>query len=215
MTAKAFVVAAALVCSVHLSAQQPPARLFPPADLGLLESPDRAAWQKPDLVMDALRIAENATVADVGAGSGFFTVRLARRVGPNGVVYAEDIQPPMLESIKRRISREGLNNVVTRLGTETDTNLPKGALDAVLVVDVYQEVADEASRIRLLRHLASTIKPQGRIGIVNYKPGEGGPGPEPQRRLDRAVVEAEVRAAGLRVLDRVTLPFQYLLVVGR
>ncbi|HVG69584.1 MAG TPA: class I SAM-dependent methyltransferase [Vicinamibacterales bacterium] len=215
MTATAFVVAAALVCSVQLSAQQPPARLFPPADLGLLESPDRAAWQKPDLVMDALRIAENATVADVGAGSGFFTVRLARRVGPNGVVYAEDIQPPMLESIKRRISREGLNNVVTRLGTETDTNLPKGALDAVLVVDVYQEVADEASRIRLLRHLASTIKPQGRIGIVNYKPGEGGPGPEPQRRLDRAVVEAEVRAAGLRVLDRVTLPFQYLLVVGR
>jgi ubiquinone/menaquinone biosynthesis C-methylase UbiE len=216
MTARAIAVIAALVCSVHVSAQQPaPTRLFPPVDLGLLESPDRAAWQKPDLVMDALRIAENATVADVGAGSGFFTVRLARRVGPNGVVYAEDIQPPMLESIKRRVSREGLNNVVTRLGTATNTNLPKGALDAVLVVDVYQEVDDEASRIRLLRHLADTIKPQGRIGIVNYKPGEGGPGPEPQRRLDRAVVEAEVRAAGLRVLDRVTLPFQYLLVVGR
>src|SRR5687768_3714254 len=215
MTAKTFVVAAALVCSVHLSTQQPPARRFPPADLGLLESPDRAAWQKPDLVMNALRIAENATVADVGAGSGFFTVRLARRVGPNGVVYAEDIQPPMLESIKRRISREGLNNVVTRLGTETDTNLPKGALDAVLVVDVYQEVADEASRIRLLRHLASTIKPQGSNRIGNQQPGEGGTGPGPQGRLDRAVVEAEVRAAGLRVLDRVTLPFQYLLVVGR
>ena len=214
MTARTLAVAAVLVCSVHLSAQPPATpRLFPPEDLGLLESPDRAAWQKPELVMDALRIAENATVADVGAGSGFFTVRLARRVGPNGVVYAEDIQPPMLESIKRRVSREGLNNVVTRLGTETDTNLPKGALDAVLVVDVYQEVADEASRIRLLRHLADTLKPQGRIGIVNYKPGTGGPGPE--TRLDHAVVEAEVRAAGLRLLDRVTLPFQYLLVVGR
>ena len=216
MSVKAVAVAAALLCSVHVSAQQPaPPRLFPPVDLGLLESPDRAAWQKPDLIMDALRIAENATVADVGAGSGFFTVRLARRVGPNGVVYAEDIQLPMLESIKRRVTREGLNNVVTRLGTATETNLPKGALDAVLVVDVYQEVDDEASRIRLLRHLADTIKPQGRIGIVNYKPGQGGPGPEPQRRLDRTVVEAEVRAAGLRVLDRVTLPFQYLLVVGK
>lgn len=214
MMTRTIAVAAALMCSAHLSAQQPATpRLFPPEDLGLLESPDRAAWQKPELVMDALRIAENATVADVGAGSGFFTVRLARRVGPNGVVYAEDIQPPMLESIKRRVSREGLNNVVTRLGTETDTNLPKGALDAVLVVDVYQEVADEASRIRLLRHLADTLKPHGRIGIVNYKPGKGGPGPE--SRLDRAVVEAEVRAAGLRLLDRVTLPFQYLLVVGR
>ena len=217
MTARTLAVIAALVCSVRVSAQQAtPPRLFPPTDLSLLETPDRAAWQKPELVMDALRIAERATVADVGAGSGFFTVRLARRVGPNGVVYAEDIQQPMLESIKRRVSREGLNNVVTRLGTATNTNLPKGALDAVLVVDVYnQDVGDEASRIRLLRHLADTIKPQGRIGIVNYRPGEGGPGPEPKVRLDRTVVEAEVRAAGLRVLDHVTLPFQYLLVVGK
>ncbi len=187
-------------------------------DLGLLESPDRAAWQKPDLIMDALKIAYGDTVADIGAGSGFFTVRLARRVDPrgeNGLVYAEDIQPQMIESIKRRVSREGLKNVVTRLGTATDTNLPKGGIDAVLVVDVYQEIEDEASRIRLLRHLADTLKPKGRIGIVNYKPGGGGPGPEPQRRLDRAVVEAEVRAAGLRVLDGATLPFQYLLIVGR
>jgi SAM-dependent methyltransferase len=193
-------------------------RLFPPADLGLLESPDRAAWQKPDLIMDALKIAYGDTVADIGAGSGFFTVRLARRVDPRGekgLVYAEDIQQPMLESIKRRVSREGLKNVVTRLGTPTDAKLPKGGLDAVLVVDVYQEIEDEASRIRLLKHLADTLKPKGRIGIVNYKPGGGGPGPEPQRRLDRAVVEAEVRAAELRVLDGATLPFQYLLIVGR
>ena len=209
-----------VMCTLDLQAQQAPGtqrrgRLFPPTELGLLESPDRAAWQKPDLIMDALRIAERATVADIGAGSGFFTVRLARRVGPNGVVYAEDIQLPMLESIKRRVSREGLTNVVTRLGTATDANLPKGTLNAVLVVDVYQEVEEEDSRIRFLRHLAETLKSNGRIGIVNYKPGDGGPGPEPQRRLDRDVVEAEVRAAGLRVFDRVTLPFQYLLVVGR
>ena len=196
--------------------QQPAPRrglLFPPTDLGLLESPDRAAWQKPELIMDALRIAEKATVADIGAGAGFFTVRLARRVGPNGLVYAEDIQEPMLESIKRRVSREDLKNVVTRLGTPTNANLPKGAMDAVLVVDVYQEIEDEGSRIGLLRHLAESLKPNGRIGIVNYKPGEGGPGPD--QRLERSVVEAEVRAAGLRVLDGVTLPFQYLLVVGR
>ncbi len=196
----------------------PQGRLFSPTDLGLLESPDRAAWQKPDLVMDALKIAYGDTVADIGAGSGFFTVRLARRVDPRGVdglVYAEDIQQPMLESIKRRVNREGLRNVVTRLGTDTNANLPRGALDAVLVVDVYQEVEAADSRVRFLRHLAESLKPNGRIGIVNYKPGEGGPGPEPQRRLDRPVVETEVQAAGLRVLDRETLPFQYVLVVGR
>ena len=199
-------------------------KLFPVTDLGLLESPDRAAWQQPDLIMDKLNIAEGDTVADIGAGSGFFTVRLARRVGPDGIVYAEDIQPPMLESIKRRVSRERLINsrrgaryaeVITRLGTDTDAKLPKGTLDAVLVVDVYQEVEAAESRVSFLRHLADALKPHGRIGIVNYKPGDAGPGPEPQRRLDRAVVEAEVRAAGLRVVDRATLPFQYMLVVGR
>ena len=190
-------------------------RLFKPTDLGLLESPDRAAWQKPDLIMDALKIAYGDTVADIGAGSGFFTVRLARRVGPNGVVYAEDIQQPMLESIKRRVNREGLTNVVTRLGTDTDANLPKGMIDAVLVVDVYHEVQATDDRVRFLRHLADALKAGGRIGIVNYKPGDGGPGPEPERRLHRSVVEEEVRAAGLRVLDRTTLPFQYMLVVGR
>jgi SAM-dependent methyltransferase len=203
-----------------LNAQQPTStqrqgRLFPPVDLGLLESPDRATWQKPDLIMDALQIADGDTVADIGAGSGFFTVRLARRVQQKGLVYAQDIQQPMLESIKRRVSREGLKNVVTRLGTETDVNLPKGALDAVLVVDVYPEVEGERNRIDFLQRLAATLKPQGRIGIVNYRPGEGGPGPEPQRRLDRAVVESEVAAARLRVLDGATLAFQYLLVVGR
>jgi cyclopropane fatty-acyl-phospholipid synthase-like methyltransferase len=210
--------AIALAVAMQAQAQEPQGRLFPPTDLGLLESPDRAAWQKPDLIMDALKIAYGDTVADIGAGSGFFTVRLARRVDPrgeNGLVYAEDIQQPMLESIKRRVSREGLKNVVTRLGTDTDANLPKGTLDAVLVVDVYQEVEVAESRVRFLRHLADALKPNGRIGIVNYKPGDGGPGPEPQRRLDRAVVEAEVRAAGLRVIDRATLPFQYMLVVGR
>ena len=216
--ARALGCAVALAVAMQVHAQEPQGRLFPPTDLGLLESPDRAAWQKPDLIMDALKIAYGDTVADIGAGSGFFTVRLARRVDPrgeNGLVYAEDIQQPMLESIKRRVSREGLKNVVTRLGTDTDANLPKGTLDAVLVVDVYQEVEAAESRVRFLRHLADALKPNGRIGIVNYKPGDGGPGPEPQRRLDRTVVEAEVRAAGLRVIDRATLPFQYMLVVGR
>ena len=122
----------------------PHARLFPPEDLGLLESPDRGLWQKPDEIMDALNIADGSIVADVGAGAGWFTVRLARRVGPNGRVYAEDIQRPMLEAIGYRVRREGLTNVETVLGTAEDPNLPTG-LDAVLVVDVYAEVTDPVS----------------------------------------------------------------------
>ncbi|MGE0444553.1 MAG: class I SAM-dependent methyltransferase [Vicinamibacterales bacterium] len=188
--------------------------LFPPQDLGLLESPDRDRWQQPEQIMDALAIAEGASVADIGAGAGWFSIRLARRVGPNGVVYAQDVQRQMLEAIRRRVSREGLQNVETRLGEGSDPNLPAGSLDAVLVVDVYPEVED---RVAFLRNLAAALQPNGRIGIVNYKPGSGGPGPvgDEGARVDEDAVRADAAAAGLRVISRATLTYQYLLVLGR
>ena len=188
-------------------------RLFPPQDLGLLEGPDRDAWQKPDQIMDALGIADGSTVADIGAGAGWFTIRLARRVGPNGVVYAQDVQRQMLEATRRRVAREGLRNVETRLGSGSVPNLPEGSLDAMLVVDVYPEVE---ARVAFLKNLAAALKPSGRVGIVNYKPGRGGPGPAPGEgvRVDSASVEEDALAAGLRVLARQTLPYQYLLVLG-
>jgi predicted methyltransferase len=190
--------------------------LFPPENLGLLEGPDRDTWQRPEQIMDALAIADGARVADIGAGAGWFTIRLARRVGPNGMVYAQDIQRQMLEATRRRVGREGLRNVETRLATETSTNLPIGTLDAVLSVDMIPEVA-EADRVALLRNLAASLKPGGRIGIVNYKPGRGGPGPAPDEgvRVEAASVEADARRAGLRVLARESLPYHYLLVLGR
>jgi predicted methyltransferase len=189
-------------------------RLFPPTDLGLLESPDRAAWQKPEQIMDALHIADGSTVADIGAGAGWVTIRLARRVGPNGVVYAEDVQREMLEAIKRRVSRVRLQNVRTMLGSETDPNLPVGALDAAVMVDAYQEVQVE-DRVAFLRNLAKSLKPNGLLGIVNYKPGRGGPGPPENVRVDKASVETDVRAAGLRVVDEQVLPYHYMLVLAR
>ena len=188
--------------------------LFPPQDLGLLEGPDRAAWQKPDQIMDALGIADGSKVADIGAGAGWFTIRLARRVGPNGLVYAQDVQPQMLEAISRRVTREGLANVRTLLGEGSSPNLPRGALDAVLVVDSYQEV-EPADRPTFLRNLAGALEPGGRIGIVNYKLGGGGPGPEPNLRVPLASVEADAAAAGLTVREVGDLPYQYLLVLGR
>src|SRR4051812_41730955 len=151
-------------------------QLFPPENLGMLEAPDRAAWQKPEQIMDALNIADRSRVADIGAGSGWFTIHLALRVGPRGVVYAQDVQPEMLGAIRRRVQREGLSNVEVRLGTGTSPNLPSAALDAVLVVDTYPEV-DVDDRVTFLRNLASALKPKGLIGVVNYKPGHSGPGP--------------------------------------
>src|SRR4029077_2160620 len=90
--------------------KQKPPRLFQAQDLGLLEAPDRDQWQKPDQIMDALGVAEGSMVAELGAAGGCFTLRLARRVGPNGLVYAEDIQPLMLEAISRRMQNENVAN---------------------------------------------------------------------------------------------------------
>jgi SAM-dependent methyltransferase len=193
-------------------------RLFPPTDLGLLEAPDREQWQKPDLIMDALKIGEGDVVADLGAGGGWFTVQLARRVWPNGIVYAEDVQQPMVEVLTQRVQREGLRNVRTVLGTESDPKLPIG-LDAVLMVEVFHE--GQLSRapggiVTLLRNVARSLKPQGLVGIVDFLPGDGGPGPSADERNDPDAVIRVVLQAGLVLKAREAVPpFQYLLVFGK
>jgi predicted methyltransferase len=199
---------------------KPRGRLFPPQDLGLLATPDRDQWQKPDLIMDALKIYDGAVVADLGAGGGWFTVRLARRVGPNGVVYAEDVQALMIEAIRRRVQGENLTNVRTVLGTASDPKLPKGMrLDAALMVETFREMedpSDPGAIVTLLGHVAAALKPQGRLGIVDFLPGGGGPGPAPGERVDPQQVIATASAAGLQLLSQQAVPpFQFLLVFGK
>jgi ubiquinone/menaquinone biosynthesis C-methylase UbiE len=200
-------------------AQQKP-QLFEPLDLGLLEAPDRDQWQKPDQIMDALAIADGSVVADLGAGSGWFTIRLARRVGPLGRVYAEDIQPQMIDVIKSRVQRENLSNVLTVLGTAADPRLP-GGLDAVLIVDTFHEMQFDAKGVRrdpveLLSIVARSLKPQGRLGVVDFTPGGGGPGPAPDQRAKAEDVIRTATAAGLRVVRQEDIPpFVYLLVLAR
>jgi ubiquinone/menaquinone biosynthesis C-methylase UbiE len=200
-----------LAASAGLGAQH--ARLFPPEDLGLLEGPDRDAYQRPDQIMDALQIGEGSVVGDLGAGGGWFTVRLARRVRPNGRVYAEDIQRQMIDAIERRIKREGLDkNVHTVLGSPDDPQLPPRSLDAALMVDAYHEVEQP---VTLLRNLKRAMKPTGLIGIVNYKKDGGGPGPAMDMRVDPEKVIADARAAGLELRKRETfLRYQYMLTFG-
>lgn len=190
---------------------KPKPKLFAPQDLGLLEAADREQWQKPDQIMDALRVAEGSIVADIGAGGGWFTVRLARRVGPNGLIYAEDIQAPMLEEISRRIQRENVPWVRPVLGTATDPRLPPG-LDAILIVDVYHEMDDP---VTLLKNASRSLRPNGRLGVVDFLPGGGGPGPAPDQRIDAKEVIKDAEASGLRLIAQETVPpFEFLLVFG-
>lgn len=162
--------------------------------------------------MDALLIAEGSAVADIGAGGGWFTIRLAGRVGPNGIVYAEDIQPRTIEALKRRVTRAQLTNVRPILGTALNARLP-GAVDAVLIVDAYHEM--EQPRV-MLRNLAAALKPNGRLGIVEFKKDGWGPGPPMEERVDPERVISDAEAAGLRVVSRPGfLRYQYMLVFSR
>ena len=207
-----FLLAALLVAIAGLavSAQRRPTL---PEELGLLEGPDRDDWQQPDQVMDRLGISDGSKVADIGAGGGWFTVRLARRVGPNGVVYAEDIQKPMIESIARRVKREGLANVKTILGTYDDPGFQSiGAkLKAVLMVDTYTQVREP---VALLKHIAPALAPEGRLGIVDFKTdGAGGPGPPLAERINPETIKAQATLAGLTLLrEESFLRYQYFLI---
>jgi ubiquinone/menaquinone biosynthesis C-methylase UbiE len=215
MIRQALVALALAAASLQALAAAPQhGRLFDPKDLGLLEGPDRDTYQRPEQIMDALRIADGSVVADLGAGGGWFTVRLARRVGPNGRVYAEDIQHQMIESIHRRVKREGLERrVITTLGTSSDPGLPIGALDAVLIVDAYHEMEQP---VVLLRNLARSLKPDGRIGIVDFTSEGGGPGPPMDERVDPQRVIKDAEEAGLRLTSQERfLRYQYMLVFER
>ncbi len=204
--------ASVLLGGARVDTQQPRAahgRLFPPEKLGELEGPDRDEWQQPERIMDELGIFTGARVADIGAGGGWFTVRLARRVGSSGKVYAEDIQRQMIDSIQRRVLREGLRNVETVLGTSVDPRLPP-SLDAVIVVDTYPQLDDP---VGMLKHLAASLGPNGRLGIVDFKKDLLGPGPAMEERLEPEAVIRDAARAGLKLHSHATfLRYQYLLV---
>ncbi len=220
LAALALATVIALPCTAFAQGAQAPGpasrhTLFPPIDLGMLESPDRDIWQKPDQIMDALGIADGSKVADIGAGGGYFTVRLARRVGPNGVVWAEDVQPAMLEAIKRRVAKDvskDVRNVRTVQGTSSDPMLPKGSLDAALISETFSEVSRAGNPVLFLENVRAALRNGGRVGIIDYKKEGGGPGPDEGRPTPEAIIAA-AEQAGLRLEKRETfLPFQFFLI---
>ena len=161
-------------------------------DVGIFENPDRAKNLQIDRVMDILHITPGKAVADIGAGGGWFTVRAARRVGVDGIVYAEDINPPYIGAIERRAIKEQLSNVKPTLGSPDNPKLLPGSVDAVLLLKVYHEIADTKT---FLRNLRPALRPGARIGIIDRN-GSGS-----DHGLNRAVVESEMTAAGFREVE--------------
>lgn len=173
----------------------------------VFDDPARDAWQKPDEVVRALGLAPDASVADIGAGTGYFSVRLARAV-PRGRVYGADIEPDMVRFLGERAAREGLGNLRAVLAAERSPNLP-ASVDLVLLVDTYHHIGDRGRYFSELRQL---LKPRGRVAIIDFRP-ESPTGPPRQHRIAPKKVAAEMAQAGYRPAgEHAFLPNQYFLI---
>lgn len=174
------------------------------------EDPERDTWQKPDEVVKALALPVDAKVADIGAGTGYFAVRLARVV-PQGRVYAVDIEPDMVRYLDERAKREGLGHLRAVLGEPGDAKLPE-PVDVALIVDTYHHIGE---RVAYLRRLGEKLRPGGRVVIIDYRV-ESPKGPPRQHKLSPEQVRGELETAGYALAQTHDfLPDQYFLVFQR
>jgi SAM-dependent methyltransferase len=173
----------------------------------IFDDPARDAWQKPDEVIRALALPPDAVVADIGAGTGYFAVRLARAV-PRGRVYGVDLERDMVTYLAERARREGLPNVTAVEATPADPRLP-GPVDLVLMVDTYHHVD---ARPAYFRGLQRSLRPGARVAIIDFLP-DAPEGPPRQMRVPAAAVQDELQQAGYGLVATHTfLPYQYFLV---
>ena len=176
----------------------------------VFDDPERDAWQKPHQVIEALALKPDATVADIGSGTGYFAVRLAHFV-PQGRVYAVDIEPDMVKYLADRARREGLDNLTTVAGAPDDARLPR-KVDLALLVDTYHHIE---RREDYFRKLAQSLKPGGRVVIIDFN-AQSAMGPPPAARIAAARVVAEMSQAGYRLDgEHRFLPNQFFLVFER
>ena len=175
-----------------------------------LDRRERADEENPDLALRLLRIRRGATVADIGAGSGYITIRMAKIVGPMGKVYASDIQQGMLELLQQNVSKAKLDNVIPVLGTIDDPKLPADSLDLAIMVDVYHEFSEPQ---KMLQRIREALKADGRLVLLEYRAEDANVPILPDHKMTKAQVKQEVEHEGFkqsRVYD--DLPWQHLFV---
>ena len=170
--------------------------VFNPHYLRFLDGKGRDGWQRPEAMLDALALSPDMVVADVGAGSGYFTERISQRLS-DGRVYATDVQGPMIEALHRRVQERGLENVLVVKGTFDDPMLPLACCDLVFFSSVYKEIDRERNgRVAYMRKVRATLQPHGRVAILEFRPGAKGPGPPPEVRLAAETIIRELEEAG-------------------
>src|SRR5262249_51942382 len=163
------------------------------------DDPARDEWQKPAAVVAALKLAPGMIVADIGAGTGYFNRYLATAVGPNGQIYAADVEPAMVDYMKERAVREKTPNVVPVLCAPEDPKLPEGKVDLVLICDTYHHIGN---RLAYFERLKKALTPRGRLAVVGFKPGDLPVGPPPEHKLAPEFVTGELAKIGWRVVEQ-------------
>jgi ubiquinone/menaquinone biosynthesis C-methylase UbiE len=178
-----------------------------------LVRPEREAEEQPEKALDALNLKPGMVVADIGAGVGYMSLRLAKRVGPSGKVYANDLQPEMLDRLRQNAAKAGIGNVVTVVGDVADPKLPANTMDLVLLVDVYHEFSQPQ---QMLRKIRETLKPDGRLVLLEYRAEDPNVPIVAEHKMTVAQVKTELEAEGF-VLQPVieTLPRQHILILTK
>ena len=176
-----------------------------------LERPEREDEEAPSKAIELLELKPGMSVADIGAGSGYYSSRMARRVGPAGHVYATDIQPGMIEILERRIKAENLANVSTILGAPDDPQLPPNSIDLAIMVDVYHELQQPQV---FLQRLKAAFKPNGRLVLLEFRKEDPKIPILEVHKMSVKEVEQEMQAEGYEI-DKVIegLPWQHLIVI--
>jgi len=173
----------------------------------VFDDPKRDAWQKPDAVIRELRLAPDDVVADLGAGTGYFSVRLARAV-PKGRVLAIDNEQSMLDFTRKRAEQDGVKNIETLLATESDPKLPAG-VDVVLIVDTYHHLSE---RVAYFERVRTKLADGGRVVVVDFKMGKLPVGPPDDHKIARETIESEMKQAGYSLCRSWDgLPYQHTL----
>ena len=177
------------------------------------EAVDRDSWQKPNEVVRALALKNGEVVADIGAGTGYFSRRFARAVAPDGRVYAVDVAADVLGYLRQEAEKEGLRNIVTIVSHEDDPLLPAGSVDLAFFCDTTHHIAN---RTAFYRKVISGLKQHGRMAIVDYPPGGDHAPHSPEELVPRSQVISEATEAGFALVDEFHfLPRQYFLVFER
>jgi ubiquinone/menaquinone biosynthesis C-methylase UbiE len=213
--ARGAIVCFLLVVAVPVAAGPHDATVHHPFDdveqwTAVFDDPARDAWQRPDDVVRALALRAGAWVADLGAGTGYFSRRLSEAVGREGVVFAVDTEPNLVAYIRSRAERERTPNVIPVLASPSNPRLPRASCDLVLIVDTYHHIDD---RVAYFRDLRRVLRPGGRVAIVDWQKRAAPVGPEMEHKLDRTVVVDEMRRSGFRLVgEPALLLYQYLLI---